>query len=169
MAPVTYTLLVLFVNALEVQEIGAKTTWSGTPSALPLSPLGGFRTQNPFTEPLTNQAVRITFPIASQSLIGVRAFRVPAGAGGMPCTPHDCWVFGLSVIILYGHTNASLMIAGGADVVTLAGRLGHADKNVALNMYAHMIKSREKQVANKMDQFYAATANGLQNDVICSD
>jgi len=52
------------------------------------------------------------------------------------------------------HTNASLMIAGGIDIVTLSGRLGHADKNVTLNTYSHMIKSKEKQVANMMDQFY---------------
>lgn len=52
------------------------------------------------------------------------------------------------------HTNASILIASGEDIVTVSGRLGHADKNVTLNTYSHMIKSRETQVANKMDEFY---------------
>jgi len=46
------------------------------------------------------------------------------------------------------------MIAQGVDVVTMSGRLGHADKNVTLNTYSHIISSKEKQVANKMNDFY---------------
>lgn len=53
------------------------------------------------------------------------------------------------------HTNASLLISSGEDIVTVSGRLGHADKNVTLNTYSHVIKSKEAQVANKMDEFYA--------------
>lgn len=54
------------------------------------------------------------------------------------------------------HTNASLLISSGEDIVTVSERLGHADKNVTLNTYSHIIKSKEAQVANKMDEFYAA-------------
>ena len=57
------------------------------------------------------------------------------------------------------HTNASLMIAQGVDVVTMSGRLGHADKNVTLNTYSHVISSKEKQAANQMDDFYAKYLN----------
>lgn len=53
------------------------------------------------------------------------------------------------------HTNASLLIAEGIDIVTLSGRLGHADKNITLNTYSHVIKSKERQAANKMDNFYS--------------
>ena len=52
------------------------------------------------------------------------------------------------------HTNASIMISEDVDVVTVSGRLGHADKNVTLNTYSHIIKSKEKQAANKMSDFY---------------
>jgi len=64
---------------------------------------------------------------------------------------------GLPHITFHGlrHTNASLLADSDIDVVTLAGRLGYADKNVTLNTYSHMIKSREKQVTNKMDDFYS--------------
>ena len=57
------------------------------------------------------------------------------------------------------HTNASLLISAGEDIVTVSGRLGHADKNVTLNTYSHIIKSKEAQVANKMDEFYARLKN----------
>ena len=53
------------------------------------------------------------------------------------------------------HTNASLLISAGEDIVTVSGRLRHADKNITLNTYSHIIKSKEAQVANKMDEFYA--------------
>lgn len=52
------------------------------------------------------------------------------------------------------HTNASLLIASGEDIATVSGRLGHSDKNITLNTYTHLIKSREAKVANKMDEFY---------------
>jgi integrase len=57
------------------------------------------------------------------------------------------------------HTNASLLISANVDIVTLAGRLGHSDKNVTLNTYSHIIRSREKAMANKMDQFYRKEAS----------
>ena len=53
------------------------------------------------------------------------------------------------------HTNASLLISAGEDIVTVSGRLGHSDKNITLNTYSHLIKSKEMQVANRMDEFYA--------------
>ncbi|MBQ3311977.1 site-specific integrase [bacterium] len=53
------------------------------------------------------------------------------------------------------HTNASLLISEGEDIVTVSGRLGHADKNITLNTYSNLIKSKEACVAKKMDEFYA--------------
>jgi len=53
------------------------------------------------------------------------------------------------------HTNASIMISEGVDTVTISGRLGHSDKNVTLNTYSHVISAKEKQAANKMDNFYS--------------
>jgi integrase len=53
------------------------------------------------------------------------------------------------------HTNASLLIFAGVDLVTLSGRLGHADKNITLGVYSHIIKSAEAQAANRMDMFYS--------------
>ena len=52
------------------------------------------------------------------------------------------------------HTNASLLISAGEDIVTVSTRLGHADKNITLNTYSHIIKNRDIQIANRMDEFF---------------
>jgi len=45
--------------------------------------------------------------------------------------------------------NASFLIASDIDIVTLSGRLGHADKSLTYNVYGHIIKSKEKEAVNK--------------------
>ena len=84
---------------------------------------------------------------------------------GTPLHPHRPYTWfvkflqrcGLSKITYHQlrHTNASLLISAGVDVVTLSGRLGHGDKNITLNTYSHIIKSKEAQAANRMDVFYS--------------
>jgi integrase len=54
-----------------------------------------------------------------------------------------------------------LLIAAGADIVTLSGRLGHADKTVTLGVYSHVIKSKEQQAANLMENYYSAVDNSV--------
>ena len=39
------------------------------------------------------------------------------------------------------HTNATLMIAGGANIRTVSSRLGHAQTSTTSNIYAHAIQS----------------------------
>ena len=48
------------------------------------------------------------------------------------------------------HTNASLLIACDTDVVTVAGRLGHANSGTTLKVYSHMFKARDEIAANAM-------------------
>ncbi len=46
------------------------------------------------------------------------------------------------------HTFASLVIAGGADVVWASGQLGHADPSITLRVYSHLFdaaRSRERE------------------------
>lgn len=50
------------------------------------------------------------------------------------------------------HTNASIMTALGFDTVTGSGRLGHARKETFLNIYSHMLTSKEKGVAAAMEK-----------------
>lgn len=55
----------------------------------------------------------------------------------------------LPPITLHGlrHTNASIMIASNIDIITVAGRLGHADKSTPVRIYGHMLNKKEKQAA----------------------
>lgn len=75
---------------------------------------------------------------------------------------------GLPKLTVHGlrHTNATLLIAAETDIVTLSGRLGHADKNVTLNTYSHQIRSKEKEAANKMDLFYNRQTDNNQRGIL---
>ena len=49
------------------------------------------------------------------------------------------------------HSNATLLIAEGTDICTVSQRLGHAQTSTTLNIYAHALKSRDEDAANKLD------------------
>jgi integrase len=46
------------------------------------------------------------------------------------------------------HFAATTAIGAGADVRTVAGRLGHADASVTLRVYAHALEARDREVAS---------------------
>ncbi len=46
------------------------------------------------------------------------------------------------------HTNASLLIAGGTDVTTVAGLLGHSQPSTTLDIYSHAF-DKNKKAASK--------------------
>lgn len=48
------------------------------------------------------------------------------------------------------HTNATLLIAGGANIRTVAKRLGHATPSTTSNIYAHAIRSADELAAKKL-------------------
>lgn len=60
---------------------------------------------------------------------------------------------GLPYVTLHSlrHTNATLMIAEGTDVCTVSRRLGHANTATTLNIYAHALKSKDREAANTLD------------------
>lgn len=45
------------------------------------------------------------------------------------------------------HTNATLQIAGGVPLTTVANRLGHANASTTTKIYAHAIKSADEAAA----------------------
>lgn len=49
------------------------------------------------------------------------------------------------------HTNATLLIAGGVDVRTVAARLGHSQTSTTLNIYVESIRSAEAAAAQVLD------------------
>jgi integrase len=48
------------------------------------------------------------------------------------------------------HTSATLMLLGGVDIRTAAGRLGHASPQLLLNVYGHYVGSGDTEAASKL-------------------
>ena len=48
------------------------------------------------------------------------------------------------------HTNASLLIAGGTDVTTVAGLLGHAQPSTTLDIYSHAFDKNKREASRAL-------------------
>jgi integrase len=59
------------------------------------------------------------------------------------------------------HFSATEAIASGADVRTVAGRLGHADATTTLRIYAHALEARDRELAGFLDSAVLGTMNSL--------
>ncbi len=53
------------------------------------------------------------------------------------------------------HTNATLQIAGGVPITTVAKRLGHTNSNTTGKIYAHAIKSADEVAAETLEDLLA--------------
>lgn len=51
----------------------------------------------------------------------------------------------------FRHTQATLLIASGSDIVSVSKRLGHADTTTTLNIYSHAIAEADKKSANTIN------------------
>jgi integrase len=54
------------------------------------------------------------------------------------------------------HFSASMLLASGRDVRTIAGRLGHSDASTTLRVYAHMVEGRDQDAADYLGGLLAA-------------
>lgn len=61
------------------------------------------------------------------------------------------------------HTNASLLIAAHVPVVTVAGRLGHAQAGTTANIYADMIQTSDAAAADALDAVFSKIKMKLSN------
>ncbi len=52
---------------------------------------------------------------------------------------------------LLRHTAASLMLASGTDVQTVAGRLPHASATTTLQTYSHLIGQADRDAADRLE------------------
>jgi integrase len=50
------------------------------------------------------------------------------------------------------HTAASLMLNNGIPVLIVSKRLGHAKPSITLDVYGHMIPSKQEEAAELMDE-----------------
>lgn len=62
----------------------------------------------------------------------------------------------IDVVNFHGlrHTNASLLIAEGVDVVTVSKRLGHSKTSTTTDIYAHSLKKTDIQASNKLEKLF---------------
>jgi len=63
---------------------------------------------------------------------------------------------GLPPLTFHGlrHTSATLLIGQGAPLKNISSRLGHSDISTTGNIYAHALKSVDKQMAENMDKIF---------------
>ena len=56
--------------------------------------------------------------------------------------------FGMKITLhALRHTSASMLIAGGADVITVSRRLGHASPTITLGVYGHLFSNTDDRTA----------------------
>jgi integrase len=71
-------------------------------------------------------------------------FRTFGRSHGLDCTYHAL-----------RHTAASLMLASGTDVRTVAGRLGHASATTTLQTYSHLIGQADRDAAERLEALFS--------------
>ncbi|MCA6102773.1 tyrosine-type recombinase/integrase [Bradyrhizobium australafricanum] len=49
------------------------------------------------------------------------------------------------------HTHASQLIDAGVDIVTISKRLGHANPNITLKVYAHLFRNKDEKAADAIN------------------
>lgn len=57
------------------------------------------------------------------------------------------------------HTNATLQIASGVPITTVAKRLGHTNSTTTGKIYAHAIKSADEAAAETLDNLLTPNTN----------
>jgi len=67
-----------------------------------------------------------------------------------PAIPCKIRTFGFSVIILYGHSCASLLLANGVSMKEIQEWLGHSHFSTTANIYAHLDYSSKISSAQVM-------------------
>lgn len=53
------------------------------------------------------------------------------------------------------HTNITLQIAAGIPLTTVSGRVGHSRTSTTTDIYAHFIKTSDRQAADALDELFA--------------
>lgn len=57
----------------------------------------------------------------------------------------------------FRHMAATYLITSGTDIRTVAGKLGHANTTTTTVVYAHLLKTAEKETTDKMENFLQQT------------
>jgi integrase len=93
---------------------------------------------------------------------GAKAMRPDTLSQGFARICRAAGVTGVSLHTLR-HFSASMLIASGRDVRTIAGRLGHSDASTTLRVYAHMVEGRDQDAADFLGQLLASAKPAALN------
>ncbi len=52
----------------------------------------------------------------------------------------------------FRHTQASLLIAQGVDILTVSKRLGHSQTSTTMNIYAHALAKSDERASEAFDE-----------------
>lgn len=88
---------------------------------------------------------------------GATPIRPDALSGGFARIAKAARVGGVSLHTLR-HFSASMLVASGRDVRTIAGRLGHSDASTTLRVYAHVVEGRDQDAADFLGSLIANQA-----------
>lgn len=58
------------------------------------------------------------------------------------------------------HSHATFLLASGLDIKSISKRLGHSSTKMTLDVYAHSLKSADRQAANIMDNLISKKEQG---------
>ena len=70
------------------------------------------------------------------------------------------------------HTSASILVASGLDLKSIASRIGHSDPSVTLKVYAHAFQSRDSTAAMALSKSLQEAAKDVReetNNVLCQE
>lgn len=59
------------------------------------------------------------------------------------------------------HTQATLLLSNGEDIISVAGRLGHASPSITSDMYAHAMPEKDRECAEVMGNIFAKPKEAL--------
>jgi integrase len=93
---------------------------------------------------------------------GVKPMRPDTFSQGFARICRAAGVTGVSLHTLR-HFSASMLIASGRDVRTIAGRLGHSDASTTLRVYAHMVEGRDQDAADFLGALLSAAKPAALN------
>lgn len=78
----------------------------------------------------------------------------------------ECGRLSLPVITTHGlrHLHASLLIDSGLPITTVAARLGHANPQITMKLYAHALPGRDKQAAEAIAEILDTHAKSRKRE-----
>lgn len=57
------------------------------------------------------------------------------------------------------HTSITMQLKAGVPIKAVSTRAGHANENITLAIYTHLLKEQDEQAADTFDKFLSPTRN----------